>query len=366
MNVQNLGSKLTESLAKAYCEHMAAAGTLSEGFKRNVKLSSQAMKFKEALGDNFQRAFLTGNFKEDLTTSYGTSGGAWVTALSEDVIFKAAEASKEILEAVVIFDDKLDSIGAGAYQIPLMHPVVATVEGPKSGANTSWTSATWDENRNRNDAGMTITPVTIQPEKLYVLTNITWEFTKFVRPSILKWVVTNMEIAATRQLSVRALAAMVDGTNALSNVEIDDNDDIYDSIIDAEAKIASARDGTIPLGFEATHLFLTPLATARLKKSVSYKAQIQVNIVNDKGTINKPVERISTMKLVQTPFLPSSVIGVACDGRFSLAMAKWSDTEAFDVSLPGHPWDKQIAIISMIGFKTLFDKASCTITEKSS
>lgn len=349
--LQRLGSDGAEKLGKALAEACLAFGSqvptskyCIEAFKTSgVSAVKESVALKESYGTAFADLYSRGAFKEDLTTQ--TGAGAYATVLAKTLLSASWNKLEMIKDALVIFDDMSGQAGGGALQVPLFAPTTA-VEVAEGEA-----VARYD----------LVDSATILPKQFTVATSISWKFSKIATPAVLNYVLTNATNAVYRKLASEIISNIVAAAEDAGSVVYGFNSNPYGTIIDAAAKVNSAvyADSSIPYGFECSHVFLSFMGEATLKKSSDYKQQIQYAIITDtsKLGIDKPIEYVNRMKLVVTPFFTSDVAGFVLDKNYAFAFAKWSDVESFEAFIPSRPADKEIYLTTLVGMMSLYPLA---------
>jgi hypothetical protein len=308
------GTGLTEEAGKM----------LSEAFKAK----GQEAILKEKFGITF---------KEDVTLS--TASGAYTTMLSTTLYSAAIENIKDILELVFINEDLKNKGGFGAYQIPRLQPTIAyeIAEG---------------QIVNYFDEG--VDSITVTPRPVVAGTAITWQIMKRGMTDFVKFVLQNAADAITRKLASDIVNGLAVGAG-----NIQTGGSTYDNIIDARAKVQSAKYGNgVPYGFLATHLVLNTDEAAVLQKTAEWKQHVYYANVRpgDEVVINRPSLMFGNMKIVETPFLTSAKYMVI-DCKKAGMLIKESDLETFEGALPGRPYDREIVALMSYILAIVFPKA---------
>lgn len=344
---QKLGTELTTKIGAI----LAESAYLVEGKESDKQRAYMKDSLGISLKENFSGEALSeavsavkaGALKEDLTIA--GNDGAFTTLLGKTLYSKAADGLKDkILDLVVEFDDMKNAQGFGAYQIALGLPTTA-VE-----VSDGQTVKYFDDG---------VGEVTIVPKQIAVGTAITWRMVKRGMPSFMKWVMNNAVTAITRKIAsdiITGLSAGADNTNTISGF----NANGYNAIINAQAKVESATysESAIPYGFEATDLVLSPTTYATLRQGADWKGHVYyATAMTGTPVVDRPIEYFGVMKIMSTPFLTGTTLGMAIDRNFAIAYVPESDVETFEGNLPGRPFDREVVLTCSYGLVVMYPKA---------
>lgn len=342
-NYSKLGTELAENVGKILAEsayldnNVEAQEFMTSKLGITVKEGFKGERLTEAV-----KGIREGTLKEDLTLS--NSNGAYTTLLAKTLFSKAYDGLKDkILDLVIELDDMKNAQGFGAYQIALGLPTNA-VE-----VSDGQVVKYFDEG---------VSEVTVVPKQIAVGTAITWRMVKRGMPSYMKWVMNNAVNAITRKIGSDVVSGLSAGAG---DSQTGFGTSAYDAIIDAQSKLESATYSTssIPYGFEATDLVLSPITYATLRKDADWKSHVYyaTAVPGKDVVVARPVEYFGSMKILSTPFLTGTTLGLVMDRNYAMAYVPESDVETFEGNLPGRPFDREIVLTCSYGLVVLYPKA---------
>lgn len=326
--------------AEALKSNFDKANAVAKNFGIDLNNNASAQKTLKSMRESITGRF-NGSLSEDLNTT--NSDSLYVKFLHQTVYGDIALDIEPYMKLVNVNEDLLGKNGFGSVKIPKIYPGIATVLG---------------EDGEIIYFGDNTTDIEITPTVKALGTKITFQLMKRGLDGVVKIMLRFAANGLGRKIGYDIVNTLAAG--ATGSVTIDTNI-TYDDIVDARAKVNSAKYSGVPYGFVADKLVIDTLQFSSLQKSVDYKNHVfRATILPGEkyATIDRLVQYFGDLLIVETNLLDSSIAaGFVEDSRFAGIFVKETNYITFERDLPNTFGTKEIVLGMSYGVGVLFGAA---------